>query len=337
MRNDIPEAATAPGAVAALPNHSIKLSPAMTGKLVQVNAIVGQFVHQGEIVAKLDSRQAEEQLQQAEASLLAAHADLIEAKANLTLALSNLNRVQSLYDAKLAPKKDVLTAENQVETSRAHWLAVRARNAQAAAANAQAATLLQWMHIESPIAGVVARRFLNVGDTADPSTPVVQIVDLSVVNIDTNLPADTRNTPRVGQPATIAGVRLRAPLEGTVTAVSPVIDPQTNAMPIQIRCVNPDGLLKEGETVTVSITLGIHHALTVPLSALVPDPNQSNSSMVYRVSSGVLTRVPVKTGIQWKNNVEILEGLTLGEMIVKSGAYGLPDGTAIDPIPDSNP
>lgn len=407
QRQDIRVEVNIPGTVGTLPNRSAKVSPAVAGKLIAINVVPGQQVAKGEVIARLDNRQASEQLNQVTAAwrsaqasvaqartnlaltqnnlqrtrslyqqafnistsqktiapaILGARAGVAQAQSNLALARTNLERQQLLYNKGIAPKKDLITAQNQLQTAQSALVSAQvavqqvapekdvvaaqsavqtaqgalaaaiAQEQQAQASRNQAQTQLSLTDIRTPIAGVVATRLLNIGDTADTATPVIQVVNLSIVIVNANLPADRQANIRVGQRAIIRSLSQQS-LEGVVTAISPIVDPQSNTVNIQIRVDNSKGQLKDNQTVKVSITTEVRPgALTVPQTALVPDPNNPAGRMIYTVEAGKLARKKVQTGIQQNGQIEILSGLSANQTVVAKGAYGLPDGTAIQEV-----
>jgi RND family efflux transporter MFP subunit len=323
---------TLTGMVNALPDHSVKVSPAVAGKLIAVLVVPGQRVRRGQIIARLDNRQVKDQIAQADAVLQGSSSAVAQAQTNLTLARNTLARVQMLYNEKIAPQKDLIAAQSQVATSQEQVRSAKAQVAQSRASRAQVATQLGFAELRSPISGVVARRLLNAGDTADPATPVLQVVDLETVVINASLPADSSAPIRARQPGRVRSVaQPGVSLPATVTAISPVVDLQSNTLAVQLRCANRQGDLKEGQSVTVQITTGIRRgALTVPKTSLVPDPEKPSQRLVYKFRSGKIDRVPVQTGIEEGGRIEITSGLASGESVAASGAYGLPDGTAVE-------
>jgi HlyD family secretion protein len=320
------------GNVNALPDHSVKVSPAVAGKLISVLVVPGQRIQRGQLIARLDSRQVKDQIAQADAVLQGSTSAVAQAQTNLTLARNTLARVQMLYNEKIAPQKDLIAAQSQVATSVEQVQSAKAQVAQSRASRAQVATQLGFTELRSPISGVVARRLLNTGDTADPATPVLQVVDLETVVINASLPADSSAPIRVQQSGRVRSVaQPGVSFPATVTAISPVVDPQSNTLAIQLRCANRQGALKEGQSVTVQITTGLRRgALTVPKTALVPDPEQPDQRLVYKFKAGKIARVPVQTGIEEGGRIEITSGLASGESVAASGAYGLPDDTAVE-------
>jgi HlyD family secretion protein len=332
QRQNLASLVTLTGSVNALPDHSVKVSPAVAGKLIAVLVVPGQRIRRGQIIARLDSRQVKDQIAQADAVLQGSSSAVAQAQTNLTLARNTLARVQMLYNEKIAPQKDLIAAQSQVATSVEQVQSAKAQVAQSRASRAQVSTQLGLTELRSPISGVVARRLLNAGDTADPATPILQVVDLETVVINASLPADSSAPIRVQQ---LGHVRSAAQpgvsFPATVTAISPVVDPQSNTLAVQLRCANRQGALKEGQSVTVQITTGMRRgALTVPKTALVPDPEKLDQRLVYKFKAGKITRVPVQTGIEEGGRVEIISGLVGGESVAASGAYGLPDDTAVE-------
>ncbi|MEH2247941.1 efflux RND transporter periplasmic adaptor subunit [Nostoc sp.] len=291
-----------------------------------------------------------------------ARAGVTQAQSNLALAENNLQRQKLLFKKGITPKKDLFAAQNQLETaqaalvtaqttvqqvvpqkdviaaqsqveiSQAALAAAIAQEKQTKASRDQAQTQLSFTDIRSPLSGVVATRFLNNGDNTDPATPIIQVVNLSKVIVNANFPADEKANIRVGQSTNIRSL-TGGNYSGVVTAVSPIVDPQSNTRSIQISVNNSQAQLRQNQAVTVSITIEIRStAITVPQTALVPDPDNPTGRMVYTVQAGKLERKKVQTGIQQGDRFEIVSGLAGNERVVAKGAYGLADGTAIQEV-----
>jgi len=319
------------GIVGPLPDHSVKVSPAMAGKLSQVFAVNGQTVKRGQLLAQLDDRHIREQLDQQAATVQAAQVNLQQAQAALNFAKENLERQKNLFQAEVAAKKDILAAQNQVETEELHIQSLQSQLHSAKAGSAQIQTELALTQVKSPIEGVVANRFLNVGDTVDPNTPILQIVGLQNVVINALLPADSPQQVKVGEHARIhTDAQGDTNFQATISSISPIIDRASNSIAVQLLANNQSGQLRDGQVVTVLITDKIDRsAVVIPQSALVPDPNKPEEHMVYVVRDGKATRVPVVTGNPKGNVVEIIKGLRAGQSIVSAGGYGLPDHSLV--------
>lgn len=332
IRRDVPQLITAPGIVIALPDHSVKVSPAMSGKIVAVYVVPGQRVKKGMTIAKLDDRNIVDQMAQARATIDGARATVHQYETNLRLAQDNLDRQRKLFEAEVSAKKDILAAQNQVEATKAQLDAAKELVKSDLKAKELVDTQLDFSTVDSPISGVVSNRYLNVGDTVDPNIHIVQIVNLDQVIIEASLPADSPAKIAVGQRGVITSLAHPGIKHyGTVISINPVVDAASNTIKIQLKCSNPQNLLKEGQAVTVSIISDIHRqAILVPTTALVPDNDAPAKSMVYVVRNGKAYRVPVKVGVITDGEAEILSGLTGSETIVATDAYGLPDGTPVE-------
>ncbi|MBX9771472.1 MAG: efflux RND transporter periplasmic adaptor subunit, partial [Candidatus Obscuribacterales bacterium] len=192
-------------------------------------------------------------------------------------------------------------------------------------------TQLAWTKVVSPIAGVIAQRFLNVGDMTDQSKPIVHVVNLSTVIVDANMPADSPADPKVGQTAEITTVALPGiKYSAKITAISPIVDPTKNTASIQLLCQNELGRLKEGQQVAVSIATVARRAALVPQTALVPGADDPAEHFVYVVRNGKLKLTRVLVGDSEDGKVPVLNGLSDGDELVSSGAYGVPDGAVLE-------
>ena len=323
---------TAPGVVHAQPDHLINVTSAMVGKLVSVLATVGQHVKKGQVIAQLDDRHIQEQLEQSTASVKTSQTNISQIEGNLKFAKENLDRQRKLFEAEVSAQKDVIAAENQVENLKSQLESAKSQTATAQSARDQIVTELGYTRIVTPIEGVISNRFLNVGNSVDPNTPIVQVVDLKNVVIDASVPADSLVHVKQGAAATITSVAdSRITFGAKVMDVSPVIDAVSDTFKIILSCSNPQWQLKEGQSVTVTITTSIdRHVIVIPRAALVPDPDRPAAFMVYLFREGKAKRVPVERGESKDDSVEIKSGLKPGDKLLTKEVYGLPDGAEVE-------
>ena len=320
------------GVVGALPDHLVKVTPALAGKLQSVLVVDGQRVSKGQVVAVLISTHLREQLEQSQATVQVARTTVKQAEEAVAFAKDNLERQKSLFQAEVSARKDIIAAQNQVQVA---LLQVQTNNAQleaATAARKQIETEIGLTEVRAPISGVIANRYLNVNDTADINAPIVQIVGLDTVLINAALPADTPDQPATGQSATIESPATPGlKYAGTVKTISPVVDRTTNTAVVQILCANSAGKLKEGQNVKVTIDASkLKQMIVVPQSALIPNAQKAGAEMVYLIEAGKAEKVEVTTGLIQNGLVQILSGLKPGQKIVVDGAFGLPDGAPLD-------
>lgn len=320
-----------PGKVNALPDHSVSVSPFIAGKIIQVLVVPGQRVAKGQLIAVLDSQQLQAQFKQLSAPQAAAVNAVTQAKINLDLAQKNLERSEALFSKDILAAKDVITARSQAELAKAQVEAAQAKVEEAKIAPAHIATQVAFTKVFSPISGLVAQRFLNVGSAADPNTPIAHIVNLEQVMINANMPADSPADPRVGHSASITtvaepGVKYR----GEIKSISPIVDTANNTVSIELLAQNDHGRLKEGQQVTISVATAKAKAVLVPETAIVPGPDDPAEHFLYVVKDNKVSMKKVTAGKEQDGQIPVLEGLTGGEEIIKSGGYGVPDGSILD-------
>ncbi|MBC7997503.1 MAG: efflux RND transporter periplasmic adaptor subunit [Leptolyngbya sp.] len=332
-RTIIPQTIEFPGKVNALPDQSISISPNIAGKISKVLVVPGQQVGKGRLIALLDDLQLKAQLKQAEAPQKAAMNAIAQAKISLDLAEKNLARAEALFEKDIGARKDVVTALSLKELSKSQVEAAEARYAESQLAPTAIATQVNYTKVYSPIAGVVAQRFLNVGSAVDPSTPIVHIVNLKEVMVYASMPADSIAKPRVGQRASITTVaEPEIKYSGEIKSISPIVDANNNSVSIELLAKNPQDRLKEGQQVTVSISTSKAEAMLVPETAIVPGHNDPSENFVYLVKDNKLKLTKVSVGEKHGGKIPVFKGLVDGQEIVESGVYGVPDGAILDRV-----
>jgi len=128
-----------------------------------------------------------------------------------------------------------------------------------------------YSRIVSPIAGIVADRPLNVGEIANPGSPVITVVDISSLVAHVNISQSEVSAVRVGQTAILTQPGSKDEVEGKVTVVSPMADPNTTTVQVFIAIANPDQRLKPGMPVHAAIATEVYKAASVvPASAILP-------------------------------------------------------------------
>ncbi|CAN5279201.1 efflux RND transporter periplasmic adaptor subunit [soil metagenome] len=330
-RTVVPSTIDFPGKVSALPDHSVSVSPDIVGKIAQIMVIPGQFVRKGQLVATLNDRQLQAQIILAKAPQKVALNAVAQAKISLDLADKNLARSEALFEKDILAQKDVVTAKSQSQLAKAQVEAAEAKVAETMVAPVNLNTQLAFTRVYSPINGVVAHRYLNVGSAADPNTPIVHIVDLSQVMVNASMPADSSVNPHKGQIANITTVAEPGiKYLGKIESISPMVDQASNTISIEILTSNDHNRLKEGQQVKVSISTASAQAVLVPESALVPGHDDPSEYFVYVVRNGKLNLKKVSTGQKLGNKIPVVGGISDGDEIITSGGYGVPEGSILD-------
>ena len=278
-KRDLVESLLVRGSVAAPPNEDVRLAAQVPGRVVAMRVAEGDSVRAGEVVAEIETPPLEDQQRQARA----AHS---QARVGLENAKLNLARTERLFERGIAAGKEV-------EDARSQAAAAEAALEQAQAALATADRQLARAHVTSPISGQVVKRFVGVGEQVDgtPGQPLLEIANVERVEMAAHVSADRLGRVLVGQRAElVSDAWPDRRFEGVVLAISPAIDPATNAALVRLRVVNSERALKVGMFAQARIGLAEKKGvLVVPPSAL----NRSEAgTAVYVVSGQDATRTP---------------------------------------------
>ncbi len=182
---------------------------------------------------------------------------------------------------------------------------------------------LAYAQIKSPISGVVADRMVYPGDTPVSGTPMLSIMDVSQVVARANVPVKDAMFIKVGRPARITGPDGDIP--GTVTVVSPAVDPTTTTVQVWVKADNPGEKLKPGATARVAIIAEtIQNTMVVPATALLNGDEGGQKVMVVDKDNVAHEHI-VSVGVRQGDRVQIVSGLGEGDRVVTSGGLGLDD------------
>lgn len=301
---------TATGTLNALPNRDVQVSALVAGRVTNLSVVEGDQVSKGQEIARLDASTYEDQLRQAEATL--------ENTRQSETRLSKLfERGIAAGKEKEDAHKEFLIAQSAYDTAKIQVARTR---------------------ITSPIAGVVVKRFINVGEQVDGtgSQPIFEIGNFDPIELTATLQASLVQYLHEGQNADLKVDAFgNTVFPAKVIALLPKIDANTNSVTARIQTPNADHRLRGGMFATASIIAAVHpNALNIPASALVVANNEPKV-FVVQADSTVQER-PVKTGWRDGDRIEILEGVKSGERVVTTGSYGLGDKMKVTIVKKQN-
>ncbi len=317
QRGDIADTLHLTGTIAAPPNQDVRVSSFVAGRIAEMKVAEGDRVNSGQLIAKIDDHTYRDQLSQATASEA-------QAKANLENAKLNLARDEGLFSRGIAARKELEDARTQAAVAQAALQ-------QAEAALSLARLQLSRTEIVSPLNGMVVKRFVSVGEQVDGTAaqPVAEVASYGEVELLASVPATSLTKIRVGQTLTISSDAFPGKtFTGRAVAVSPAVDPTTNAGLVRVRFPNPNGLLRLGMVLTAEAPAEKHRGvLTVPPQAIYRD--EQGAPHVYKVNGDAAASVDVQLGIQTQDAVELLSGVQAGDAVILTGGYGLGDKAKI--------
>jgi len=260
----------------------------------------GDHVEAGQVLATLDTERQQLALKKGQA-------DLAQLK-------SELERVEKMYRRKLVSADVYDKLRWQVESLEA---SVRMQELS-----------LRDTRIIAPISGVIARRYVKVGQliTEYSSKSLFQVVSQQHLEAVVNIPEAQLLRAKVGQTAflTFAGAE---PVQASIVRISPVVDATTGTARVTIGVQNNDLRLKAGMFAKVELQYDQKtQAVLVPKKAVLA---MDNSSSVFVVQDGKVKRKTVKTGYENDLMVEILDGVAEGDQVVTAGQSSLKDDSTV--------
>ena len=217
-----------------------------------------------------------------------------------------------------AQRQAVASAANQVDAQRA--------------VVAQSQKQLSYADLRSPLSGRVLSRQVDAGDFVESGATLLEVGDLSTLEVTVQVSELDIARLSVGQSAQ---VKLDAfpngnVISGQVTRISPVADPTSRLIPVQVTMPNPDGRVGSGLLARVQLTPSQQARVIVPASALAVGEKES---MVFVIEgSGDQAKAvgrPVKTGERNQDQVEILSGLAPDDVFVVQSDRPLTSGQAV--------
>jgi HlyD family secretion protein len=325
------------------PVREAEISAKISGKVSQIYFELGQTVKQGDILFKLDDRDARLNLEQAEAALnmtrTALDSSLKTAETNYLDAKRDYERLKRLYDKEIGSKQDLESAESRYQLAEDTYNSAKlaaqngTTNARAQLEKARLAyeiakTQLDYTVVRAPISGIIAAKDLKIGQYVGASATVATLADLSALTVETYVPEANINRLKLGDPVEVSVPSISGqPFAGKTSAIAPAVDSATLNYPVKIRVSNREQRLKSGMFATVKLPLDqAERVLAVPLAAL---GEEAGRKYVFTVNRGVAVKKMIKTGLSDNRMVQVIEGLSENEAVAVKGLDQLKAGSKV--------
>ncbi|BDG01257.1 efflux RND transporter periplasmic adaptor subunit [Anaeromyxobacter oryzae] len=277
----------------------------------------GDRVRRGQLLAVVRPSDLPDQL-------AAARGTLAQAQAAAALARANKERAERLAPGGFVSQQELQQDQTNVATADATLAAAQA--------NVGAlATRLGEMRIESPLDGFVAVRRLDPGALVGPtagSGAILTVQRLDVLRVF--VPVNERDVERlkIGEEARVELDALPGrPIQGRVVRIAPAFDPVARTLDAEVQIPNPTGVLRPGMYGRAAIVTDVHRdAVVVPASAV---QISNERSFVFVLKGDKVSRLPIRTGVDGGDWLEVVDGLSHDDQIVTAGMDVLSDGAAV--------
>ena len=302
----------------------VTITPQISGQLMEVCITEGQQVKKGQVLFRIDSRDAQLELESAEANLLAAQAQ--ESSAQLEYESS-----KNLFAKKIVSQYVLDNAENTYKQAQASV-------AQYQATANRARVNLGYCTITAPVDGVIGSIPVYAGDQVSPSTYLTMVsgnakmyaefsVSESVLEERANGDADG-SLDKFPDVTFLFKSGTEYSKKGRITSITGTVDRTTGALTCKATFPNPDGTLYSGIQGTVVIPFDVKDVMVVPQNAVV---RLQSKSLVYKVAADSCAYSAIVETVSFgsERDLVVTKGLEVGDVIVTEGANNLVEGQRV--------
>lgn len=285
--------------------NEVYISPEMSGQIVSVDVVEGEKVNKGQVVARLNANTIEKNID--------------EVKTQLNLAKTIYDKQSQLWNKGIGSERQYLEAKNNYESLKDKLASLN--------------TQYEKMIIRSPINGVVEDIILEKGELATPGMQMMMIVDLDHLKVSAML--SEKYLPVVKEGDSILLTFPTYPdieLKRRVTRTGNVINKQNRTFLVEVEIKNEDSKLKPNQLANIKINdYNNADALVVP-SLVIREDIIGPYLYIAEKNSETLKAVKkyIQTGHSYKNETEVLSGLSANDLIITDGYSNVSDGVPIE-------
>lgn len=276
-----------------LPNEEVNLMAEISGRLVKLNIKEGSYVTKGQLIAKINDRELQAQLQ--------------KVMYNQELARKIEQRQQKLLKVEAINLEEYDINSNNIRLLDAEKEVIQSQ--------------LEKTEIRAPFSGRIGLKNISEGAYMAPGTAIVTMIQSNPVKIDFTVPEKYTSNIHVGSAITFNPDGDASDYTAKVIALEPKVDENLRTLRIRALANNPSGRFVPGMFVKVKAALAADHkAVMIPTEAIVP---VLKGKKVFVVKNGKAAEAMVKTGLRTDKKIQVLEGLRQGDSLITSGIMAI--------------
>jgi len=294
-----------------------RIGAAVTGRIVEVRAMLGNTVRKGDILAVLDS-----------AELGMAQADYLKSNSQVNLRRLAVARAQRLLQADVIAAAELQERQGQLHEAevdlRAATDRLRVMGMGEAALNrlAQQKTINSHTPIVASLDGTVIERNVTLGQVVQPADALYTVADLSHVWLVAEVPEQQAQWARQGDEASADIPALSGEsISGRLIYVADLVNPETRTVTVRMDMANPDRRIKPQMLATLLIRKAGTRQLVLPEAAVIRDENQDFVFVQTAPAHFELRRV--RLGDSENAMRLVIGGLNTGDKVVVEGGFHL--------------
>lgn len=294
-----------------------RIGATITGRVIEIDAVLGQTVKKGEVLARLNSSELSTQ-----------QLAYLRARAELELNRRNAERAKALFDADVIAAAELQRRQSEYQISVAEARAAADQLQLLGVTPAAIERLGKHGAVNSltpvvaTLSGVVVERKLAQGQVVQPADALFVVADLSNLWAVAQVPEQQVSQVKAGQSVSIEVPALgNEKLLGKLIYVGQTIDPETRTVLVRTALDNSDGRLKPAMLASMLIEAKPVDRLVIPASAIVRESDMDH--VFVAEEGGVFRLVRVKLGAEQGGQRVVLSGLKGQEKVVVDGAFHL--------------
>ena len=298
------------------PKAQVRVVAEVAARLMTLRKDEGSRVAKDETIATLDGTDYAFALARAKAAFAVA-------EANRDLAVSERDRANQLLKTGGITDKDHLAAQVALQVAEASLSQARV---EVSIAEQQVARC----QVRAPFAGRVAERVADPGTMLAIGSPIVSLVDDSVLEFRASVPSSDLDKVKMGATVDVTVDALPGfSTIGQVARMAPLVDERSRSFEVVVRVPGSDRLIAGLFARAAVLVRRIPGAVVVPPSALVRDGARPNIAQLFLVIDGKAERREVTLGVERSDAIQVMNGLAAGDVVIIDPPVGLGQGTAV--------
>lgn len=325
-------------------NHYIKLQASVEteqdvniypefGGIMRLLVKEGQFVRKGQLLATISDGGLSDQLNQAKIQVEQAKAQLSQAEIQRDLAKTTFERRQSLWNQKIGSEMEFLQAKSNFETAQKQVFAASQQVSATQKGVSGVQAQLAKTRLIAPFSGRVEQLITQNGQVVGPGVPILRLVNPSSLKVSALVPESHLANIKVGTKAIINFPALNKTLESKINLVGTSINPGNRTFKVEVPIPSNEDLLKPNLNVELQLNDYISEsAIVLPESVIKEDAGGKYVFSVEKIQDGkgIAKKLYIEPGSESNGFVEILSGVTSGQIIITEGPNKLGEGDKVE-------
>ena len=312
---EIREVLHIPGSIQVDEQRVARIGAPVTGRIAEIDAVLGQQVKQGQSLATLNSTElAQNQLV------------YIKALQQIDLQGKAVERARMLLDADVISKAEVQRRESELSAAQAelnaasNQLEVLGMSPQGIGKLTKSNQMHALSSVSARISGTVISRKINLGQVVQPADELFVVADLSRVYAVAEVPERQVDLIAVGQEVNIEVPALhQSTIKGKLIYVGDIVNPQMRTVTVRSEIDNRAKTLKPDMLVSMLVQSKPLPKLAIPVQSVVRENDKDH--VFVQVAPNHYRLREVTLGSEYQNMVAVVNGLEEGEVVVSEGAF----------------